>query len=510
MKGSEHIKNNAIREVLQGAGIIYIGIVLEMGLAFIAQRFAAVYLSVDGFGNLISGTVLLNIGAILAGLGFAPGLARYLPRIDQAKQRSLATYTFLIIIPASLVVAVPTVIFANQIATYIFREPSLATSLRIFGAAIPFAAIMNLGIGGSKGLKISRFRVYTKNILHPGSRAVLIIFAIVIGADQLGFAVSYAIPFVLAGVLSFSLFWYALPDESDKEGARQIFPDFIRFSLPFTISKLSSFIYRSLDIVLLLYFIGNNAVGAYSVAYALARLIFTFSTALDYLSTPVASQLESGNQIEEAVSVQTIITRWNTILTIGAMVPMIVFSADFIRLIYRPAYASEAPTLIILLIGFAIKNMFQAHEPVLAALGKSKLMAFNTLVAGIINLVVNLLLIPQYGSYGAAIATTLSYTVLSVLPTIEVKYFTGETTLSMQVFKPIIVAVPVTVIFSLLFRAIPSTLLWIFGASGVFALAYAIAIIVILGFTQTETMVIRSAENKFGYSLESFDWILQK
>jgi len=507
---SEFTKDDAVRDVLRGAGVVYVGLVLEMGLAFLAQRFAAVYLSVGGFGNLISGTALLDVGAVLAGLGFTAGLARYIPRVERTQQRPLAKYALTLVLAASLVVAVPTVVFADLIAANIFGEPELAASLRVFGAAIPFAALMNLGIGGTRGQKISRFRVYVKNILHPGTRFLLIIVAVVIGAGELGYAAGYVIPFFVGGVTAIALFWRNLPDESNTAGARDVFPEFLRYSLPFTVSGLSGFVYRSLDIFLLLYFIGNRAVGAYAVAYAFARLISMFSTAFGYLSTPVSSQLEDDDRVDEAVSVQTTIARWTTIVTIGALVPMIFFAAEFLRFIYRPAYASAAPTLAVLVVGFALKNVLSTHGPIIEALGKSKLAAFNTTSAAVVNTVANLLLIPPYGIFGAAVATTLSYAVLNVLPTLEVKYYTGETTLSRPVIEPVLVAIPLTAVAIVLFRSVPASLLWTFGASGAFALTYALVIIVVLGFKPADVMVIRSAEDKYNIPLGPLDAVLRR
>lgn len=506
----EFTKDDAVRDVLRGAGVVYVGLVLEMGLAFLAQRFAAVYLSVGAFGNLISGTALLDVGAVLAGLGFASGLARYLPRVKRSQQRPLAKYALAVVVPTSLIVAVPTVVFADLLAANVFGEPGLAASLRVFGAVIPFAALMNIGIGGTRGQKISRFRVYVKNILHPGARFALIIAAVVIGAGEIVYAAGYAIPFIIGGITAAVLFWRNLPSESDTSGARAVFPEFLRYSLPFTVSGLSSFVYRSLDIFLLLYFVGNRAVGAYAVAYALARLISMFSTAFSYLSTPVSSQLESNERIDEAISVQTTIARWTTIVTIGALVPMIFFAAEFLQFIYRPAYATAAPTLSVLVVGFALKNVLITHGPIIEALGKSKVVAFNTAFAAIVNTGANLLLIPTYGILGAAVATTLSYTVLSVLSTLEVKYYTGQTTVSKQVIEPVLVAVPLVVVAVPLFSEVPSSLLWTFGVSGGFAFIYAAAVVVVIGFKPVEVMIIRSAEEKFGVSIGPLDVILRR
>lgn len=507
---SELTQDDAVRGILKGAGVVYAGLILNMGIAFVAQRFAAVHLSIGGFGSLLSGTALLDVGAVLAGLGLSSGLVRYLPRVETEQKKPLVKYAFLLALPVSVVVAIPTVVFADIIATRIFNDPEIAVSLRIFGAAVPFAAILNLGIGGIRGQMVSRFRVYIKDILHPSIRFGLIIIAVVVGAGQAGFAAGYAVPYAVGAVVAVVLLWRVLPSGEGLQSGRGVLPEMIRYSLPFTVTGLASFVYRSIDIFLILYLLNSRAVGIYGVAYAFAQLIGMFSTAFSYLSTPVSSQLENEGRVREAVALQETMARWIIIATTAALVPMVLFAADFLRLIYRPAYATGAITLIILVFGFAIKNVLQTHGPILEALGKSKLAAFNTSIAAAVNLLVNLALIPRYGIEGAALATTISFVVLGALPTVEVWYYTRSTSVSKRVIFPVLVAVPLTIVAVLVSQAIPRSLLWVFGASAVFALSYAVTVVVAIGFTQEDVMVVRSIEDKYGIPLGPFDTVLRR
>jgi O-antigen/teichoic acid export membrane protein len=146
----------------------------------------------------------------------------------------------------------------------------------------------------------------------------------------------------------------------------------------------------------------------------------------------------------------------------------------------------------------------------LKALGRSELAAINTTAAATVNAVVNLALIPRYGIEGAALATTLSFVVLSVLPTVEVWYYTGVTIMSRRVIAPIIVAIPLTAIAVPTFQLVPRALLWVTGASAVFAFLYVITIAVVLGFAQEDVMVIRSIEDKYDVSLGPLDAVLRR
>ena len=66
--------DQAVRDVVKGASIVYVGLFLELLIAFVAQVLAARYLSVSGFGGLTTGTALLDLGSVVAGLGLASGL----------------------------------------------------------------------------------------------------------------------------------------------------------------------------------------------------------------------------------------------------------------------------------------------------------------------------------------------------------------------------------------------------------------------------------------------------
>jgi O-antigen/teichoic acid export membrane protein len=503
-------EDDALRDVLKGAGVVYAGLVLELSLAFVAQRFAAVHLSLESFGNLLSGTAVLDIGATLAGLGLASGLVRYLPRVDDETRRVLAEYTLAVSVVSSLAVSAVLYATADFVATTVFRAPSFATSFRVFAAVIPFAVLLSLGVGGVRGQKVSRYRVYVKNVAQPSTRFGLVMIAVVLGAEELGFLAGYAGAFVVPAILAVVLFWRTLPGDRDHESARALLPEFFEYSLPFTVSELASFLYRSVDVFLLLYFVGSESVAAYGVAYALAQFVGAFSTAFSYLSGPISSQLEQDDRIGEALSVQRTVARWLVIVSVGGAVPMAVYATDFLRLVYRPAYTVAGPALAVLAVGFALKNVLLTHGSIVDALGRSKLAAFNTAAAGVTNLATNLVLIPRYGVLGAGIATTVSFAVLGLLPTLEVRYLTGESALSRGALGPALVAVPVTAVAVPVMLTVPRTLAWTLTASALYATVYAVAVVVIVGFSETDVMVIRSVEAKYDVELGPLDAVVRR
>lgn len=502
-------RDQALRDIVKGAGIVYVGLVLEVVIAFLAQVLAARFLSIGGFGGITTGTALLNIGAIVASLGYGEGLTRYLPRVDDAEKVAITRFAFFVAIPVSIVLAAIVVLRAEFIATEIFGDPTVVDSIRVFGAAIPFSTVLSVGIGGIRGQKAARYRVYVKNLLHPIFRFTLVIVAVVYGLGQIGFAAAYAIPYALAAVVAVYLLSRTLSLFSQVRTDRGLYRDFTEYSVPFVIGGAAGFLYRSVDIFLLLYILDSEAVGVYAVAYAAARLILMFSTAFNFLGSPVASELQSEEGIAEAISVNSTVLRWLVVAAVPTLVPLVFFPAEFISIIYRPNYATGATAMVILTLAFAVHTVFSAQHNLLEAVGNSRVLALNNVLAGTTNVVLNLLLIPRIGIEGAAVATAVSYLMQDALMIVELRWETGRWAFDTSVFTPVVVAIPCYVGFGLLTGYVPGTLLWIVSASGAFTLVFGLFYLVTVGLQPAEVMLIRSAEERFGVDVPGLDRFLQ-
>lgn len=500
--------DRAIRDIVKGASIVYVGLFVELVIAFLAQVLAARYLSVSNFGGLTTGTALLDIGSILGGLGLAAGLTRYLPRVDEDEKRSLVTTAVIVTSVVSFVLGAVITFNAPFIAREIFGDASVIPSIQVFGAAIPFAALLNVAIGGIRGQKESLYQVYVKNLIHPMTRFVLIILAITYGFGQAGLASAYAIPYVMSAALALFLLYRSLPMSVisfDKGLTRNV----ASYSLPFTITKTSGFIYRSADIFLILHFLGSFAVGVYGVAYAATSFMGMLSTAFNFLGSPVASELEHGGNVDDVMRVFQSIARWLVVGSVCVLVPLGVFSTEFISIVYQSKYASGGLALTILTAGFAIKNVMSIHGPILEALGHAKILSFNSITAAVTNLILNVILIPRYGIVGAATATVLSFVLRDGLAALEVRHFLGITPISWQAVGPAAISIPfLGGIAVLIAPSVPGTFLWLLGVSGVLSVLYSGVVLLVFGLTPTEVMILRSIEEKYGINLKLLDPII--
>jgi O-antigen/teichoic acid export membrane protein len=157
------------------------------------------------------------------------------------------------------------------------------------------------------------------------------------------------------------------------------------------------------DILLLGILASASAVGVYSVGVSLAELIFFVPQALVVALTARALQEE----MEAGVRLTTSITRLLMAFTVVSTIVLGVIVRPLIGLAFGPGFEQAAIIYALLVPGilsWALCSQAQAflatHGRLFPGLGTS---------AVLVNLALNLFLIPRYGIYGAAVATSVSY-----------------------------------------------------------------------------------------------------
>jgi O-antigen/teichoic acid export membrane protein len=327
------------------------------------------------------------------------------------------------------------------------------------------------------------------------------------GLGEIGFLAGYAVPYAVVGVVSTYLFTKALPGfnvigRTDWKTVKEL----VDFSLPISVSNATGFVIRSSDIFLVLYFLSNEAVGAYGVVYSLSQLVRMFSTAFNFLGMPVASKLESDENLSDALRVNESILRWLAVLSAPAVFPMLVYPEFIISFIYGQDYTAGSAALVVLASGFAIHNVFSPNRSLLTATGHTKTMMGNNIVTSALNLILNLVLIPQYGVLGAAIATIAAYLFRDAVVVLELRVFTGKFTVTSRVINPILIAIPTIAVMGYFALEIEATVYSLILLTTCTSVIYVALVIVILGIMPEEQMLVDSVEEKYGISF----WIIDK
>lgn len=502
----------AYRDVARGAGVTSVGMVLEYLLAFVVQVIAATYLSLSDFGGIVTGTAIINVGLLIGSLGLATGVARYLPRTaDRGERLAYVHSAFAVVLPLSVLVGAAVSLNAGFVAGEILGDPAVTDSVFVFGLAIPAAATLRVTLGSIRGQGISRYQVYVQNLLQPLSRFVLVVVATLWGLGQAGFAVAYALPYVLACGIALWLLRLALQgfhglDRPDYGKVEEL----VVFSAPQSVASLAWFMVRSVDIFLIVAILGSGAVGVYGVAYGLAQVLLVVSTAFSFLGMPVSSSLDSSEDRTRLLRVNETLIRWLVVASVPAVFPFLVYPADLLRFIYRPAYAAGGAALAVLAIGFASHNVLSPAPSMLKSTGRTKLHMMNNVVAATFNLGLNLYLIPRYQLVGAAVATAFAYVAADLLGLVELKLLEGFTPVSRRTVAPAVLGVPVLYAGAIVAEYVPVDILSVLGLTVAVGVAYLLLFVVVVGFLPEEVMVAEETQDRFGIDVPFLDSILER
>lgn len=200
---------------------------------------------------------------------------------------------------------------------------------------------------------------------------------------------------------------------------RKISIESFRYGLKVMLGNLFQYlVYRS-DMLLIGFFISQTAVGWYYISVIIAERLLYLTQATGTIFLPAASH--AGEQHQKT----PILSRANLFVVIIASVFTAVLSPWLIPTLFSHEYVNSVLPLILLLPGMASLSVIKILSADLAARGKPQLSMYIAAVNLCLNVVLNIILIPKIGINGAAISSSISYSVAAIVECFLFKKITG-------------------------------------------------------------------------------------
>lgn len=197
-------------------------------------------------------------------------------------------------------------------------------------------------------------------------------------------------------------------------------PMMILFSSAVAIS-----IYTLLDTLMLGFLANYTEVGYYNSAVQISKNILPITTSLSAVALPRLASLSQNKNCEVINELMNKSLSIVAFLCFPIAIAIYILAPTFIPLFFGSLYEGAIiPLRIVILVVVAIgfNNIYGVQ--VLVGLGKDKLFLYSVLVGTISNFLLNLLLIPNYGSIGASIASVSAETFVLIICYVFVKRYT--------------------------------------------------------------------------------------
>ena len=212
--------------------------------------------------------------------------------------------------------------------------------------------------------------------------------------------------------------------EYQKKNISYGFKSYLANMITFLNYRLDTFIIKALSK-------STMAVGQYGVSVTLAEQVWVFASAISSVMFPYITSIEND---EDKSKVTSLTFKIVMVVTFMAII-VLFFSSNLIRFVYGEDYYGSIIPLKILLIGVFSLSLGKILANDIASRGKPELNALSNLMGLLVNVIFNILLIPRFGIAGAAMATSISYTLTSSIFLISFIKLTGLTLKELLVFN---------------------------------------------------------------------------
>jgi len=297
---------------------------------------------------------------------------------------------------------------ADLVGRYIFRQEGIETLLRL--AFVGGAGALMFGF--TRGVLQARqwFRRFAFLGIWPNLlRLSALGFLLVTGNFSL---VNVVLVHVLSPVVCFVISWAVIPRDFLKARGdnRAAFWEIFHFSKWVTLSNVATMIILRIDVFMLTSMKSSEDVAFYVGASQLAYLFPIITGSITQTLLPKATALSSTDDLRSYVRGGLKVVPWALLI----FVPLIVLAGPIVGILYGDEYVQSIPIFRILIVGFMISVMVNPMSLLLYTLDRAELLAILNGLQLILNVSLNLWLIPSLGATGAAVSS-LSIRLLAAL-----------------------------------------------------------------------------------------------
>ena len=186
-----------------------------------------------------------------------------------------------------------------------------------------------------------------------------------------------------------------------------------KFSVVVWISGFMQYLrFKGIDVFLILYFLKDpSQVGFYEVAYAITmRGGYILLTSIDRLALPIYSESYARLGIDGLRSAWEFLTKISIYLALPALVFLVLHASDLIHILYSDAYSDSVGLIQVfaVFIGLTIFLSSETSEKLVLALDRPRLYLYIRVMGGLLNVCLNIVLIPRFGVIGAVWSTGIT------------------------------------------------------------------------------------------------------
>lgn len=382
-------------------------------LNFLLVPFYTNYLLTSEYGVVANMYAYIAFVFVLYGYGMEAAYMRFVSSLELGDKKQNFSAPFFSLAVTSLVFSALIHVTASTLSGWIGIDSSKAYLVQYAGWVIFFDTLSIV--------PFAFLRMENKAKVFAGLRVLHILISIIFNIIFIvGFrmkAEGVLIANLLASGLTFLvLLKFAIP-QLTLNFPKQLYKELLKFGFPYIPAGLAGIAIQVIDRPILKLLTDDSTVGIYQANYRLGVLMMLVVGMFDYAWRPFFLQHAKDQDAKELFA--KAFTYFVAFMLL-ILVSVSLFIKDLIRIrlfgkyFIHPDYWGGVAIVPIVLLAYVFTGAYVNFVVGVYLEKKTKYLPYATGAGGLVNVLVNFLLIPKYGLMGAAYATLLSYIVMAV------------------------------------------------------------------------------------------------
>ncbi len=424
MNRSRIVKDLNFFDLLKGGAIAMFFKIVGVLAGYAFFWLLARYYGAAGVGLFQTIWTVLMISAVVAKLGFDTSIVKFVG-VYKAKGkdvfiRNLYKRIQKWLLLSSMVVALILIVFSLPLSELFFETPDNQNLLIYAAVSLVPLVLLNYNAETFKSLKhILPFAIFQNGTIYLFTGLLIIVFFHL----NYGFtSTMWSLTATLIILLLISHIWLyrKLPVSSSKKyETLYTNKELFKITVPMLLSNSLFLLMNWTDTIMLSAFLPEDKVGIYATALKIAALNSVILVAVNSIAMPKFAELfekKSTDQFRKFV-------KQSTLLMFTASLPVLIIIFIFpgwLLSIFGKEFIVGEHVLLILAFGQFFSTISGSVINILN-MGNHQIQARNILgISTLVNIILNLILIPIMGILGAAIATTTSTIIWNLMAVIVI------------------------------------------------------------------------------------------
>lgn len=400
----------------------------------------------DVFGIFITATAFIEAGLAFLTAGFRDGalisVARHADHEDEQHHlyRLLSntlgwSLGFAVLLVALVFTAGPLILPE----LYDAYGPRLLHMLQWMVLALPMLAFDRIVIAATQGLKIMKYDAISNGGLRP-----VTLLATAVGfwfwmPSETGLALAYLSTQGVLAVIALYVYSRELEWAPLVHAFRtfQVDRELLGFAIPQNLNMTLERFLTNIDVIMLgMFGVSASTTGFYGAGAMIVRELLNIKQVFSNAYAPHIVRLHRQNRIDKLSETYSRTSRWIATIAIPALFAVGILRTDLLTLV-SPEFADSSALFMLLLLPIPyLQCSVSLAGNIVVMTGHSRLNLLNSTTTGVVNVLLNVWLIPIYGLVGAALASTVATAIKMAMEVTEAHVVAKARLLVSEIYPP--------------------------------------------------------------------------